>query len=92
MKHFIPIEGTFEFLDAHSREMLEDAYQAIAIADAWTIMKNYPNEHVCSTNSNIICLQYAGHSGSSYEWTMKVMQFLANNGWVAFYEAFCPTH
>lgn len=85
-----PIPGDFSFLDAHSCEMLTDAYKAITVAELWDLMKEDPGDggYMFSQNPAYakIDLQYTGHSGSSYGWTMRVMQFIAKNGWSSFYE------
>jgi hypothetical protein len=35
MSELIPLIGDFSFLDADTRVMLDDAYKAISIAEAW---------------------------------------------------------
>lgn len=94
MSELIPLIGDFSFLDAHTRVMLDDAYKAITMAELWELMKEDPGTggYTFSTNPAYakIDLQYDGHTGSSYGWTMRAMQFLAKNGWSVFYQTFKP--
>ncbi len=41
-------------------------------------------------NTKILEL-YSGHSGSSYGWTMRQMQFIAKNGWDAYVKERMPS-
>ena len=88
----IPSEGDFSW--SVDKDMFEDAYMAITEAAAWELMKYSPGEngYMYTTNANYkeIKIKYAGHSGTSYGLTMRAMQFLAKNGWAAFYERFRP--
>lgn len=69
------------------QEMLQDAYQAIEKANMWEYMKGEPrggggytftdDEELRSINRN---LQYDGHSGFSFGWTMRTMQQIAQLG------------
>jgi len=79
--------GDFSFADNYEREMLADAYQAISVTESWDVMKADPgpggfmfsaNEYMKPINA---ALKYDGHSGASYAWTMRQMQFIAKNGW-----------
>lgn len=70
-------------------EMLKDAYQAITACDLWGWMKEYtPKEgmgFMFSRHDNLDRIdkemKYGGHSGSSYGWTMRVMEDIAKRGW-----------
>jgi hypothetical protein len=76
--------------DESSRFMLENAYQAITASEGWDYMKNFndnQNGFMFSSNpmtgkimSKMEELGYSGHSGSSFGWTMRCMEFLAKNG------------
>ena len=67
------------------QEMLEDAYQAIEKTNMWDYMKKDPtggymftdDEQLRIINRN---LEYQGHSGSSFGWTMRTMQQIAKLG------------
>jgi len=69
--------------------MLEDAHGAITKAGAWDYMKTDPgeggymftrNETLDAINVHIDTDNCIGHSGSSYGWTMRQMQYIAING------------
>jgi hypothetical protein len=86
----IPAEGDFSW--SPDGDMLEDAYRAITVAEAWDLMKLDPGEGGYMFGGNPNCktirLQYPGHSGASYGLTMRAMQYLAHYGWNAFYAAY----
>ena len=94
----IPSEGDFSFItDDCTRMMLEDACKAVRLAKGWDFMKEEPEEgkgFMFSSDKRYQrigeYMEYTGHSGSSYGWTMRAMQYLARNGWTKFYEAFRP--
>lgn len=72
-------------------EMLIDAFQAINECDIWDWFRNYlPIEGVgfmFSAHPNLRWIEehmkYQGHSGTSYAWTMRVLQSVAQKGWEA---------
>jgi hypothetical protein len=78
--------------------MLENAYQAITACEGWDFMKNFndnQNGFMFSSNpmtgkimSKMEELGYSGHSGSSFGWTMRMMEFLAKHGREAFLAKF----
>ncbi len=82
--------------DEHSRQMLENAYNAITLAEGWEFMKNYNEESfmfssnpmVKSISDNMVTLGYDGHSGASFGWTMRTMEYLAKHGKEAFLTAY----
>jgi hypothetical protein len=84
--------------DESSRFMLENAYQAITISEGWDFMKSFndnQNGFMFSSNpmtgkimSKMDELGYSGHSGFSFGWTMRMMEFLAKNGREAFLAKF----
>jgi hypothetical protein len=75
------------------QEMLQDAYQAIEKANMWEYMKGEPrggggytftdDEELRAINRN---LEYYGHTGFSFGWTMRTMQTLARKGEEKFIE------
>ena len=82
---------TFDFIrDANSREMVADGYAAVTKAEAWDLMKEDPGlgGFMYTTNESYKVIHthmdYRGHSGSSYGWTMRQLQFIAQNGWDAY--------
>jgi len=83
--------GDFGFTDPMEREMLEDAYKAVSVNEAWAEMAKDPGEagFMFSTPTPLMTkvqasINYNGHSGSSFGWTMRVMQKIAKIGWNAF--------
>ena len=82
--------STFSFIkDVMTVMMLEDAHRAITKAGAWDYMKTDPgkggymfttNETLTAINAHIDMDNCIGHSGASYGWTMRQMQYIAING------------
>ena len=76
--------------DEHSRFMLQNAYQAITVAEGWYFMITFNDDQngFMFSNSPMIGkimskmeeLGYSGHSGGSFGWTMRNMEFLAKHG------------
>lgn len=74
--------------DEHSRFMLKNAHEAITAAEAWPFMKSFSGQSFMLSNhpmiseitKKMVALGYDGHSGSSFGWTMRSMEFLAKNG------------
>lgn len=89
----IPSEGQFTALrlDSNSAFMLEDAYHAVSsISGAWDYLKRADVPETGSfmkAPSHPILdeiqkkMEYVGHSGSSYGWTMQTMKTIAVEGW-----------
>lgn len=83
---FVP--GQFLYInDANSKEMLQNAWDAITQLDLWYYMRRDTDSFMLSrdTDINIITnkmeeLGYDGHSGSSFGWTMRQMQYIAEHG------------
>lgn len=79
-------------LDENDRQMLEDAYRAITKANRWDFLRrpDVPGEHgfMFSKWDQLrdidAHMEYGGHSGASYGWTMRNMEFIAKKGWDAF--------
>ena len=72
--------------DEDSRVMVRDAYEATEKTESWKYLQNFEpqngfmftdNPVVSKINSN---LKYQGHSGSSYGWTMRQIQYIATHG------------
>ncbi len=86
--------------DTHIRAMMENAYHAIAMADGgWNCMKTFNEESfmfssnpmVQTISKNMETLGYTGHSGASFGWTMRTMEYLAKYGKEAFISKFSTT-
>ncbi len=81
-------------------EMLQDMDNAITECGLWDWLKNYEPEHgkgfMFSNHSNLERIQekikYGGHSGSSYGWTMRVMERVAKQGWDNFRQERLKVH
>lgn len=80
--------GKMDFINCEiSREMLENAWLAINLTENWDFVAQ-DNESFMFSKDNrkwIITekmekLGYEGHSGFSFGWTIRHMQFLAKNG------------
>ena len=75
--------------------MLQDAYDAISKCELWDWMRDFTphaNEGFQFTqhpNLTLISgeLKYTGHSGSSWAWTMRVMEMIAKKGGWDIYKA-----
>ena len=77
----------FSYCDKWEREMLTNAYEAIQQTELWPFMKEDIFSYMFGVNPEIKMIQekmsalgYDGHSGSSFGWTMREMQFIAQNG------------
>ncbi len=94
-------ESDFQAIkDTHVRAMMENAYHAIAMAEGgWDYMKNFNEESfmfssnpmVRTISANMETLGYNGHSGASFGWTMRTMEYLAKYGKEAFITKFSTT-
>ena len=82
--------------DEHGRFMLKNAHQAITLAEAWHYMKTFSDQSFMFSNNPAVSaimkkmseLGYDGHSGGSFGWTMRQMEFLAKNGKQVFLQQF----
>jgi hypothetical protein len=80
------------FYPPHECAMLQDAYDAISQCELWDWMREYTphaNEgFMFDQHPNLARILNAmkyGHSGSSWGWTMRVMETIAKaGGWEAF--------
>jgi len=84
-EQFVP--GEFKYVTKHQQIMLSTAYKAITITENWNFVKKdilsfaFSNDVEIQQISNEISkLGYDGHSGSSFGYTMRCMQFIALNG------------
>jgi hypothetical protein len=82
--------------DEHNRIMLKNAHQAISLTESWDFMRTFGEQSFMFSNSPTVYtimtkmsqLGYDGHSGCSFGWTMRQMEFLAKNGKQAFLRQF----
>jgi hypothetical protein len=81
-----PFEDIYE---THEVMMLLDAHAAITECNLWEWLRTYTphaNEgFMFAVHPNLdainLAMRYEGHSGSSYGWTMRVMESIAKHGW-----------
>jgi len=91
---FVP--GKFNYIDSIStREMLQNAWQAVNQTEMWPFVAQSIESFMMSTDVNIyiisnkmVELGYDGHSGFSFGWTMRQMQFIAKHGEIKFREQY----
>ena len=86
--------GNFEFVaENNEREMYVTAHRAITQLELWNFMQEDPgpngfmfsdDNRVTLIGEKIVQLGYAGHSGSSFGFTLRVMQYIARNGYTAY--------
>jgi hypothetical protein len=82
--------------DEHTRIMLKNAHQAISLTESWHYVATFNEQSFKFSSSpagseimkKMSELGYDGHSGSSFGWTMRHMEFLAKNGKQAFLQQF----
>jgi len=82
------VPGEFKYVISNSsREMLQNAYQAINQTETWSFVRNDIESFMRSgapeiklISKKMAQLGYCGHSGFSFGWTMRQMQFIAKNG------------
>ena len=89
------VPGNFNLpkLSPSYQEILTDAYETITRLELWEKIKADPgsggfmysgHDYIREISSAI---KYDGHSGASFGWTMRVMQFIAKNGWDAYVQS-----
>jgi len=93
---FVSDRGNFSFIkDEASKECLIAAFKAVNEAKGWNYLKTFepPADRgfmFCEPTPELIRINaaiykyYDDHTGSTYAWTMRCMQFIAKNGWDAF--------
>lgn len=89
-------DGKMDYIeDSHMRSMLENAWQAINLTETWDFVSQPTESFMFSDDDRIWVitkkmseLGYDGHSGFSFGWTMREMQFLAREGVEKFREGY----
>jgi hypothetical protein len=83
--------GDFSFLKSiNDIMMLTDAYKAVSQTESWDLLKEEPGDggfmfsNDPRMNTLNSAIKYTGHSGGSYGYTMRHMQYIARNGWTAY--------
>ena len=81
------VYGKFDYVSGISQLMLQNAYEAITLTNTWEFVRKDIESFMLSKSPEIkiitkkmIELGYCGHSGFSFGWTMRQMQFIAKNG------------
>lgn len=80
--------GQFLYIDdIYIRQMLVSAWNAITKLNKWEYMAENQYSYMLSTDPVIMLiyktieqLGYTGHSGYSFAWTMRQMQYIATHG------------
>lgn len=79
--------GKFEYCSRHEQTMLQNAFQAINLTENWDFVEKPIESFQWSDDPRIWVitkkmseLGYNDHSGFSFGWTMRQMQYLAQNG------------
>lgn len=84
----------FEIYEDSEAKMLQDADNAITECNLWEWLKEFTpkenegfmfsnHENLNLIHSKMKLIDY--HSGSSYGWTMRQMEYVAKNGWDKYY-------
>jgi hypothetical protein len=80
----------FDHLEEYEKNSLQHMYNAITNNNLWEFMKldpprnigyafwNTPEIGIMSRDINV---QLDGHSGASFAWVMRNMQYIAQHGW-----------
>ncbi len=90
-------DGKFEFIvNENEKEMYTNAWNAITTCNMWNWLRTYEPEYgfMSATHENIDIISNEmlkesiarAHSGASYALTMREMQYIAKNGYIAFRE------
>jgi len=82
------IPGEFNYIKSNSvKDMLQNAYQAVSQPEMWNFVKTDIESFSFSASPEIriisnkmVELGYDGHSGFSFGWTMRQIQFVAKYG------------
>ena len=79
-----------ELFSKNEAAMLQDADNAITECNLWDWMNVYdpPNGFGLDNHPNLTrinnAMKYGGHSGASYGWTMRQMEYIAKHGWTLY--------
>ncbi len=74
-------------IDNYEASMLQDAYDAITVTEAWDVMRTFSEESFMFSYSPILKQVQAQmktigqHSGASYGFVMRTMEAIAKDGW-----------
>ena len=91
----MPTDNTYDFIISESsRIMIKTAIHAITELELWDYLRNFSEECFMFTNDERVNkiykkieeLGYEGHSGGSFSYTMRLMEFIAKNSFEDFKE------
>ena len=82
------IPGEFKYIEEKREvDMLKNAYSAITITEKWGFMKKNVESYMFSKNpeskvisDKMVELGYCDHTGFSFGWTMRQMEYIAKHG------------
>lgn len=81
------VPGKFEYTNERDRTMFTNAWQAITLTENWDFVKADIESFTWSDDPRVDiisekmeALGYKGHSGASFGYTMRIMQYIARNG------------
>ena len=88
--------NTFGFIPEGQRTMYSTAFDAITQLELWPFMRNFQEgsfmfssaPEVSRISERISQLGYDGHSGASFGFTMRAMEYIAKNGLDMYQEAY----
>jgi hypothetical protein len=80
--------SNFNYVNDESfQKMFSNAYQAIQLTETWDFMKKDIDSYMWSRSKEVTIISnkmtelgYDGHSGTSFGFTMREMQFIAQYG------------
>ena len=84
-----PTKNTYDFIKTdHERTMISTAIASITILELWDYMRNFKGEsfmfsddvEIMQIYNKIADLGYDGHSGCSFAFVMRTMQYIAIHG------------
>jgi hypothetical protein len=90
-------DGKFEFVFDDHREMYITAYKAITTLELWDFISKDPGEggfmfskrkEVERIYNKIEDFGYKNHSGASFGFTLRAMQYISKNGYDKFKEEY----
>jgi len=90
------VPGKFDYVECtHTRKMLQNAWLAIELTEMWSFVEKpiesfmiSPDSRVWKISNKMKELGYDNHSGFTFGWTMRQMQFIAQHGEEKFRETY----
>ncbi len=80
-------------IDNYEARLLQDAYDAITVAEAWEFMRTFSEQsfmfsrHPVLTQIQAHMKMLPEHSGASYGCVMRAMEAIAKDGWESWADA-----